>query len=122
MQKRVKGRKRDEYSELKGKLSLASTQYGMDVTREQHLLWCMEHALTEVNCGGVREGLTSMLSDIRKHPELENRIGGKLGISFMMLPADRQPGRSAALDRGFQLMSYSEENGHVVLDTVLEAF
>lgn len=75
------------YSELKGKIEpRIYGGPGSDVTREQHLLWCMERALTEVNCGRVREGFTSMLSDIRKHPELENHIGGKLGIGFMMLP------------------------------------
>lgn len=74
------------YSELKGKVE--PRPYGgagSDVTRDQHLLWCMERALALVDRGEVREGFTSMLSDLTKHPELEHHKGGELGVMFMML-------------------------------------
>ena len=75
------------YQELKGKIEpRCYGGSGSDVTRDQHLLWCMERALAELESGRVREGFTSMLSDIRKHPELENHKGGELGVMFMMLP------------------------------------
>jgi len=75
------------YQEWKGKIE--PRPYGgpgSDVTREQHLLWCMERALTELERGRVSEGFTSMLSDIRKHPETINHKGGELGAMLMMLP------------------------------------
>ncbi len=69
------------YSELKGKI-----EPRVGGTRDEHLLWSMERALACVDRGEVREGFTSMLSDIRKHPELENHKGGELGVMFMLLP------------------------------------
>jgi hypothetical protein len=33
-----------------------------------------------------REAFTSMLSDLRKHPELENHPGGTIGVGFMLIP------------------------------------
>jgi hypothetical protein len=56
------------------------------VTRDEHLAWCKKRALEYVDRGEIREGFTSMLSDLRKHPELENHKGGEIGVMFMTLP------------------------------------
>ena len=56
------------------------------MTRAEHLEWAKKRALECLDRGEVREGFTSMLSDLRKHPELENHIGGKIGVEFMLLP------------------------------------
>ena len=46
------------------------------MTREEHLKWCKERAIQEYDfyakndpASAVRNGITSMMSDIGKHPE-----------------------------------------------------
>lgn len=74
------------YAELKGKIEPRFYSRGSDVTREQHLLWCMEHALASLDRGNVREAFTSMLHDVEKHPELEKHSGLRIGVMLMLLP------------------------------------
>lgn len=57
------------------------------MTREEHLEQCKKRALAYLDRGEVREGFTSMLSDLSKHPETKDHIGGKIGVGFMLLPA-----------------------------------
>jgi hypothetical protein len=59
------------------------------MTREEHLAWCKKRALEYVDRGDLNQALTSMLSDLRKHPETENHIGGVLGVGLAMLPGHR---------------------------------
>ena len=56
------------------------------MTREEHLERAKQRALAYVDAGDPAQGFTSMLSDLRKHPELENHIGVQIGVGFMMLP------------------------------------
>jgi hypothetical protein len=56
------------------------------MTRGEHLEWAKKRALEYLDSGDVRQGFTSMLSDLTKHEELKDHIGGKLGAQFMMLP------------------------------------
>jgi len=42
------------------------------MTREQHLQWCKDRALEYIHAGDIANGLTSMLSDIRKHPDTDS--------------------------------------------------
>ncbi len=37
-------------------------------TREEHLAWCKQRALEYIDRGQINEGLTSMMSDMSKHP------------------------------------------------------
>jgi hypothetical protein len=39
------------------------------MTREEHLAWCKQRALAYIDRGEIKEGLTSMMSDMEKHPE-----------------------------------------------------
>jgi hypothetical protein len=55
------------------------------MTREEHLEWAKRRALEYLDAGDSRQAFTSMMSDLRKHPELENHIGGTIGVGFMML-------------------------------------
>lgn len=51
-------------------------------TREEHLKWCRERAIQEMDyTGKPSSGLISMASDLRKHPEtnLETTITLTLG-------------------------------------------
>jgi hypothetical protein len=56
------------------------------MTRDEHLAWCKKNALEYLDRGDVRQGFTSMLSDLSKHPELKDHMGGKIGVGFMLLP------------------------------------
>lgn len=56
------------------------------MTREEHLEWAKKRALEYVDAGEPGQGFTSMLSDMRKHPELENHPGNLMGAGFMLLP------------------------------------
>jgi len=41
-----------------------------DKTRDEHIKWCKERAIQEINFSGKpTQGIISMMSDIRKHPE-----------------------------------------------------
>lgn len=56
------------------------------MTRDEHLAWCKERALEYVDRGELSNAVASMLSDLRKHPETDNHIGGMLGAGLMMVP------------------------------------
>ena len=56
------------------------------MTREEHLEWAKQRALEYLDYGDPAQAFTSMLSDMRKHPELENHIGNMIGVNFMVLP------------------------------------
>jgi hypothetical protein len=56
------------------------------MTRDEHLEWCKRRALEYLDVGDTRQGFTSMLSDLHKHPELEKHVGCEMGVGFMMLP------------------------------------
>lgn len=54
--------------------------------RDEHLEWCKKRALEYLDHGDVRQGFTSMLSDLNKHPETRNHKGGEIGVGLMLLP------------------------------------
>ena len=53
------------------------------MTRDEHLQWCKDRAMEYVNSGDLKNGLASMLSDLRKHKETENHPGTTLGAMLM---------------------------------------
>lgn len=56
------------------------------MTQDEHIEWCKTRALQYLDAGDVRQAFTSMLSDVRKHPDLENHAGLLIGAGFMLLP------------------------------------
>lgn len=62
--------------------------YARGVTRDEHLAWAKKRALEYLPNDPV-EGMTSMLSDLTKHPELANHPGRL--ISPMMYGAANNP-------------------------------
>ena len=52
-------------------------------TREEHLEWCKERAREYLACGDVRNAVTSMLSDLGKHPETSDCGLAMLGIMLV---------------------------------------
>ena len=51
------------------------------MTRQEHLDWCKKRANEYLARGDVQNGVTSMLSDLTKHPETE--VSGK-GVLAML--------------------------------------
>ena len=56
------------------------------MTGEEHLERCKKRALEYVDRGQVREGFTSMLSDLGKHTETKDHKGGEIGAMLMLIP------------------------------------
>lgn len=65
------------------------------MTRAEHLAWAKERALDELERGSVTNAIASMISDCRKHPELENHMGLMLFITV------RRPDQAKRWIEGF---------------------
>ena len=61
------------------------------MTRDEHLAWCKKRALEYIDKGQVNEGLTSMMSDMSKHPETAAPALNQLTVSMMMIGALSTP-------------------------------
>ena len=53
------------------------------ITREEHLEWCKQRAREYCERGDTINALTSMFSDLGKHPETADHIGIKLGLMLI---------------------------------------
>jgi hypothetical protein len=49
------------------------------MTKDEHLEWCKKRALEYLDAGDPAQAFTSMMSDLRKHPKLENHVGIRMG-------------------------------------------
>jgi hypothetical protein len=56
----------------------------MITTRTEHLAWAKERALEYLNAGQSDLAITSLLSDLRNHPETANHGGIKLTGMLML--------------------------------------
>ena len=52
-------------------------------TRAQHLEWCKKRALAHCDQGRLQQALSSMFSDLRKHPETADHPAIGLGVGLM---------------------------------------
>jgi len=55
------------------------------ITREEHLEWSKKRALEYVEMGDLLQALTSIGSDLTKHPETKNHPGFDLGLELYMI-------------------------------------
>ena len=53
-------------------------------TRAEHLEWCKQRASEYCNRGDAANALTSMFSDLGKHPETAGHIGIEMGVMMML--------------------------------------
>jgi len=53
-------------------------------TRAEHLQWCKDRALAELDPDGVPQAWASMCSDLGKHPETENHAAIELGMLMLI--------------------------------------
>ncbi len=54
-------------------------------TRSEHLAWCKKRALEYCERGETTNALTSMFSDLDKHPETAGHKGSEIGLMLMMM-------------------------------------
>jgi hypothetical protein len=54
--------------------------------RDEHLEWAKKRALEYLDAGELANAFTSMCSDVRKHPELEDHPGLLIGAGFLLVP------------------------------------
>lgn len=65
-----------------------------DKTRQEHLVWCKQRAMKYVDAGDYNSAVTSMLSDLGKHPETKASSQGFLA-QLGMLELMRGPTRES---------------------------
>lgn len=53
-------------------------------TRAEHLAWCKQRAIAELDAGDVANAFSSMASDLGKHPETENHAAIQFGMMMLM--------------------------------------
>lgn len=54
------------------------------VSRKDHLAWCKRRAVKYIDAGDLPQALTSMGSDLNKHPETENHSAMTLGVLMLL--------------------------------------
>lgn len=54
------------------------------MTRDEHLAWCKQRANEYADAGDISQAYASMMSDMRKHPELADHSGLMLGMMLMV--------------------------------------
>jgi len=70
-------------------------------TRAEHLEWCKDRAQEYLLEGDVVNAITSMLSDIQKHPETKLKNGHVLFQLGMMIISEGDIRRAAGFIEGF---------------------
>jgi len=53
-------------------------------TRAEHLEWCKKRALEYIQGGDIEQGIISMMSDIRKHPETDSQALASLCMMMLV--------------------------------------
>jgi hypothetical protein len=72
------------------------------MTRAEHLAWCKERALKELDFNGdVNNAFTSMASDLEKHEATRGHSGTKLGMMMLMAGQLRRPEEMRRFIKGF---------------------
>lgn len=70
-------------------------------TREEHLAWCKQQALDYCDRGQPLEAITSMLSDISKHPETDSPALTQMTMGLLMIGALRTTAEARKHIEGF---------------------
>ena len=53
------------------------------MNRAEHLEWCKRRAIEYIDINDTTQAWTSMVSDLRKHPETSNHSAIELGTSML---------------------------------------
>lgn len=58
-----------------------------NMTREEHLKWCKGRAISEMDYSkDPKQGIISIMSDLRKHPETSSETLQSLCMMQLMMP------------------------------------
>lgn len=63
-------------------------------TREEHLQWCKDRALEYYNDGELLNAVTSMMSDLKKHPDTAKLAEGVLAALGLVAASQAQAGNA----------------------------
>ena len=57
------------------------------MTREEHLNWCKRRAMEYVETNDLSQAVTSMLSDLGKHPDTKKSLdwASPLGVGILLM-------------------------------------
>jgi hypothetical protein len=69
--------------------------------RAQHLEWCKKRALAYVDQGYLQEALSSMISDLAKHPKTADHPSISLGVGGMAFGGLTTSGQVREFIEGF---------------------
>jgi hypothetical protein len=72
------------------------------ITREEHLKCAKKRALEYVEMGDLLQALTSIGSDLTKHPETQNHPGYDIGMGLYMVGSLRTPHEMRHFIEGFR--------------------
>lgn len=70
-------------------------------TRAEHMAWCKQRALRYLNTPQWSESITSMMSDLGKHPDTANHAGIQLGMMLLMAGQLKTPDEMRKFIEGF---------------------
>jgi hypothetical protein len=73
----------------------------MMTTRAEHLEWCKQRAREYCDRGDAQNALTSMFSDLDKHPETAGHKGTEIGLMLMLTGGLREPSEARRFIDGF---------------------
>lgn len=62
-----------------------TTVEGIQINRSEHLQWCKTRALEYVRLGNLQNAWSSMVSDLRKHPDTASHPAIALGFQLLMI-------------------------------------
>lgn len=68
------------------------------MTRQEHMDWCKKRAMEYVEQGDLLNGVTSMMSDLDKHPETRDK-GGALAMLGLLAMQQAQSGDRESVKR-----------------------
>lgn len=71
------------------------------MTRVEHLEWCKARALKYLNHGDIPNAVTSMMSDMQKHPETKLSPASPLNMLGMMAIRDHDAPAARRFIEGF---------------------
>ena len=69
------------------------------MNRVEHLQWCKDRAMEYVKTGDLVQAVTSMMSDLNKHPETASPGGSALAMIGLMAAKQAESGDRAAVVR-----------------------
>ena len=70
-------------------------------TRSEHLEWCKQRAREYCDRGDAMNALTSMFSDLEKHPETAGHKRSGIGLMLLMIGGLREPSEARRFIDGF---------------------